>query len=194
MPFTLHEVSRENPDFTKIVPMMHAGYSDPFNGFWEILKGPSLEECVSRYNEWHSHDPTSRWVYLTDDDTGDVVGAMGWNIHEKNPFENGSPEIPAYWWPEVVSYCMVHPSYRHRGAASILMDWGLKQADEMELDTFVESTQHGRGLYEFHGFKFIDDLKLDADVPEPSADFIATREKLQLPLEGFVMLRPKGGK
>lgn len=49
---------------------------------------------------WHAHDPTSYWIYATDDDTGEVVGALGWNVYEKNPYEDGVPEIIPEWWPE----------------------------------------------------------------------------------------------
>jgi hypothetical protein len=102
MSFTLHEVSND-AEFESIMVVANAGYSNPFNGMWEILKGPSMEqsidECASRYALWHRSDPTSHWVYVSDAG-GNVLGAMQWNIHKKNPYEQGATKLPAYWWPE----------------------------------------------------------------------------------------------
>lgn len=74
-----------------------------------------------------------------------------------------------------------------------MMKWGLKKADEMSLETFVESTQDGEGFYKAHGFEVIDSILLDADIPNPSEEFTALRKKL-LPVPGFMMFRPVGGK
>lgn len=100
MSFTLHEVSKDDPDFSAIAPVADAGYIEPFNGMWEIWRGPSLEECTTRLALWHGHDPTSLWTYLTDNATGDIIGVMGWNLHKENPFANGVPSLTAYWMEE----------------------------------------------------------------------------------------------
>lgn len=102
MPVELHELSTD-AEFRPIVAAEYEAYSKPFNGFWEILKGPSQEECAGRQLSWHKGDPTSHWLYVADTDTKEVVGAMQWNIHEANPYANGPPALPAYWWPEGMS-------------------------------------------------------------------------------------------
>jgi hypothetical protein len=100
MHFTLHEVADE-AEFPPIVAVEHESYSTPFNGFWEVLKGPSQEECAARQWSWHKLDPSSHWLYVTDDDAGgEVIAGLQWNIHEANPYANGPPVLPAYWWPE----------------------------------------------------------------------------------------------
>lgn len=100
MPLELHELSHDS-EFPGLVDALWRGYAEPFNGFWEILKGPSLEECAERYRTWHRADPTSHWLYVTDSETKKVVGAMQWNIFETNPYSNGeAPSLAAYWWPE----------------------------------------------------------------------------------------------
>ncbi|PQE05324.1 hypothetical protein CJF31_00008844 [Rutstroemia sp. NJR-2017a BVV2] len=202
-----------NAEFESIMAVANAGYSNPFNGLWEILKGPSMEqsvdECASRYALWHRSDPTSRWIYVSDT-SGKVLGAMQWNIHEKNPYEQGAPKLPAYWWPEgdmktlsdiaLVNFFKDRPrrmskphfQYRHRGVASMMMKWGLQKADVQDLDTFVESTEDGRGLYEAHEFAVIDKIYLDAEISAPSEEYSKLRNKL-LPLTGYVMVRKQGG-
>ncbi|KAH6662600.1 hypothetical protein B0J14DRAFT_286350 [Halenospora varia] len=217
MTFKIHEIPKSSLDFTTILPPIDAGYTTPFNGMWDIWKGPSLTECATRLAQWHNHDPTSLWIYATDDATGEVVGGMGWNVHETDPFAAEGPELKAYWWPEgdmkeiadqviekfvesrpgymskphmLISYCSVHPNNRHRGAASAMMKWGLQKADELNLETFVESTDHAKGLYEAHGFTVIREFVLNADVEEPSEEFMALKKKF-LPLHGWIMSRPK---
>lgn len=74
------------------------------------------------------------------------------------------------------------------------MKWGLEKSEELSLDVFVESTDHGRGFYEAHGFEVFDDYNLDATKDNPSEEFLQTRRGLQLPLHGFYMKRPCGTK
>jgi hypothetical protein len=102
MPLKLNEVTTD-AEFGPIVAAEHEAYSKPFNGFWEILKGPSQDECCARQLSWHKSDPTSHWLYVTDTDTKEVIGGMQWNIHETNPYANGPTTLPAYWWPEGTS-------------------------------------------------------------------------------------------
>jgi hypothetical protein len=100
MPFTLHEVASK-AEFPPIVAVEHEAYSTPFSGFWDVLKGSSQEECAARQWSWHKHDPSSHWLYVTDDDAGgEVIAATQWNIYEANPYANGPLALQAYWWPE----------------------------------------------------------------------------------------------
>jgi hypothetical protein len=73
-----------------------------------------------------------------------------------------------------------------------MMRWGLQKADAQGLDTFVESTEDGRGLYEAFDFIVIDKLCLDAEISAPSEEYSKLRNKL-LPLNGYVMVRKQGG-
>lgn len=75
-----------------------------------------------------------------------------------------------------------------------MMKWGTKKADELGLESFVESTEDGQGLYEAHGFKVFDEFYLDAEPKEPNEEFSKLREELRLPAHGLFMRRPVGGK
>lgn len=68
MPFELHELSHHS-EFPALIDGLWRGYAEPFNAFWEILKGPSQEECVERYQTWNKADPTGHWLYVTDSET-----------------------------------------------------------------------------------------------------------------------------
>ncbi|KAH7096070.1 hypothetical protein FB567DRAFT_514110 [Paraphoma chrysanthemicola] len=45
-----------------------------------------------------------------------------------------------------------HPDHRGRGAATLLLDWGMKKADEEGVVTYLDATGIGKGLYEKTGF------------------------------------------
>ncbi|KAL8791340.1 MAG: hypothetical protein Q9195_005959 [Heterodermia aff. obscurata] len=47
---------------------------------------------------------------------------------------------------------VTHPSHRRRGAATLLLNWGLHLADLHHLPTYLESTPAALPLYQSHGF------------------------------------------
>ncbi|KAF4976916.1 hypothetical protein FZEAL_6492 [Fusarium zealandicum] len=74
------------------------------------------------------------------------------------------------------------PKHQRRGAASLLMDWGLREADRLGIPSFLEASAEGRPLYEKFGFREVKRLTIDLSVwGGPS--------ELSFPL----MLRPVGG-
>jgi GNAT superfamily N-acetyltransferase len=48
-----------------------------------------------------------------------------------------------------------HPEHQGRGAAKILLDWGLKKADKEGLPVYLNATPMGRWLYDKRGFKVV---------------------------------------
>lgn len=97
--FTVDEATT-HAEFISIVRVEAESYSNPPNTFWEVMKGPSLDECTSRQAQWNEIDPSSHWIYAKDAQTDEIVGAMNWNIHEKNPYASAGEGPPFYWWPE----------------------------------------------------------------------------------------------
>ncbi|CAG8979942.1 hypothetical protein HYALB_00013366 [Hymenoscyphus albidus] len=47
MSFQLSEVKRE-AEFKDLVKTEYLAYQKPYNAFWEVLKGPNVEECTQR--------------------------------------------------------------------------------------------------------------------------------------------------
>lgn len=85
------------------------------------------------------------------------------------------------------------PEFRRRGAASLVMEWGTKKADELGMDSFVESTEIAVPLYEKHGFVKVDHFSVDATISDPSEEWKAIAAR-NLPMAFDVMWRPAGGK
>jgi hypothetical protein len=54
-----------------------------------------------------------------------------------------------------------HPEYRGRGAAKIMLDWGLKEADNRELPTYLDATGMARPIYEKRGFVVVKGVDWD---------------------------------
>ncbi|KAL8720359.1 MAG: hypothetical protein Q9181_007923 [Wetmoreana brouardii] len=91
---------------------------------------------------------------------------------------------------KLIDLCFVHPSHPRRGAGRLLVEWGVKKADEMGLEAFVESTLAGKPLYESCGFLTMNGFELKPSLPEETEEL----EKLQQDLwfNGYFMWRPRG--
>ncbi|KAG4034541.1 hypothetical protein MFRU_003g05000 [Monilinia fructicola] len=209
-------------EFAELVKVEHRAYATPANTLWEVLKGPSIEECTERQWDWHTCTPNSHWLQVKEGDK--VISGAEWVIHETNPFSKPQPIVKGTWWPEgplktisdhilelffkgrpsvmnrphlLVGYCFVDPEHRRKGAGSLMMEWGCKIADEMGLEAFVESTDDGRELYKAHGFVIVNHFFLDMP-PATKGDeeeFAKLKEVIAPePYRVWLMWRPKGGK
>jgi GNAT superfamily N-acetyltransferase len=54
-----------------------------------------------------------------------------------------------------------HPDHQGRGAGKVLMDWGLKKADDEGLVTYLNATDVGRRMYEKRGFEVVKTIEWD---------------------------------
>ncbi|CAG8948726.1 hypothetical protein HYFRA_00001847 [Hymenoscyphus fraxineus] len=213
MSFQLSEVKRE-AEFRDLVETEYLAYQKPYNAFWEVLKGPNVEECTQRQWSWHTGTKGSHWLKVTENEN--VIGGAEWIVHEKAPFETPQPIIKADWWPEgplkSVSNHMLytffsgrpsvmnrpHLHYRRRGVGRLMMEWGCKLADEMGLQCFVESTDDGRELYKSAGFVAVHPFFLDAQPSNEqegdNPEWLEAKEKITPePYRVWLMWRPEGG-
>jgi len=87
----------------------------------------------------------------------------------------------------VLNMCFTHPEHRRRGVGRLLMDWGVKKADELGLPAYIEATDEGLELYKAYGFKVKDNVDLDATSENPSEEFTKIRQKLGLPIRGVMI-------
>ncbi|KAL8708173.1 MAG: hypothetical protein Q9220_006934 [cf. Caloplaca sp. 1 TL-2023] len=175
----------------------------------------SMEESTERQWEWHKDDKTSHWLKVVDIETDQVIGGAQWNVYQDNPYVDGMEPLEPYWWPEgearayismaleqwyapreqrmkkphvLLNICFVHPDFRRRGAASLLMDWGLHKADELGLESFIEAAMPAIPLYLKHEFKVMDYSWIDPVVSKPSEEWKRLREKIP-PIQWAFMSR-----
>lgn len=72
------------------------------------------------------------------------------------------------------------------------MDWGVRQADELDLEVFIEAAEPGVPLYLKHGFRVVDHHWIDPKVANPSKEWILLKEKIP-PIRWTFMWRPRKG-
>ncbi|KAI3327524.1 acyl-CoA N-acyltransferase [Xylariaceae sp. AK1471] len=192
----------------------------PIHGTSDEAREEAIQECADRLKLWHTHDSTSHWQKVVDTETGRIAGGSLWNIYKENPFANPPPSAVT-WFPDGGSRTFVekvlenhvrprsqaaqrphvylfiiftHPDYRRKGVGQQFMDWGIKTADEMNVDLFLDSTPYGRPLYEANGFEYIEENVnipvADTDTPDDSWKEI---EKKVGPFTFWLMRRPAKG-
>lgn len=98
----------------------------------------------------------------------------------------------------VLHIAFVLPEYRRRGVAKLVTEWGIKKADELGLESWVDSSALGRGLYKQYGFVFVSEQSIEPKEPEglspaEKEEWLKTRE-LMLPIHTATLWRPVGGK
>lgn len=55
------------------------------------------------------------------------------------------------------------------------MAWGLEKADELGLDIFLDSTPHGRPLYEANGFSYVHENAIHLEGDDEVSEKLARR-------------------
>lgn len=55
-----------------------------------------------------------------------------------------------HWYLELIA---TKPEWQRKGAAGSLIRWGLERADEEGVETYLEASPVGKGLYEYFGFE-----------------------------------------
>ncbi|TDZ60739.1 hypothetical protein CTRI78_v004771 [Colletotrichum trifolii] len=200
MGFQLHKVETDS-EFGPLIAAFREGFSVPdsalrrlFMGDWRphdaVAQQAALEESTARMRDWHRADPTSTWLKVVDEESGDVVAGGRWCIHEPgrgNPYDEFEA-VEATWFPEgearrVASLLMGQflgsavrnanrphvylnilftvPKYRRRGAASMIMDWGVTRAETLGLGVYIEATEAGRPVYEQYGLRVIEEHEFE---------------------------------
>lgn len=155
---------------------------------------------------------------------GKVIAGAKWNIYEENPYGTGPwgyPVAEADWWAEgeprdfanrlydallrprrekmarphiLLAMLFTHPSHRRRGAASLLLNWGMREADRLGLEIFLEATDDGKPCYEAHGFLYMGTNYWEAAKRNPSKEWAALERYLQTPIHTYLMWRPVLGR
>ncbi|KAI1264050.1 acyl-CoA N-acyltransferase [Xylariaceae sp. FL1019] len=192
----------------------------PIFGSDQKARQDSLDEAAKRLAAWHAEDPTSHWRKVIDTDTGEIAGASLWNIHHENPFAQPH-DMEVTWFPNngarrfaeqmielhneprsllgqrpqvYLFIIFTHPDYRRRGVGQQLMSWGMKQADEMGVEMFLDATPLGKALYDANGFQLLKDNLIVPHSDTPDAAWKEVEEKVGGPIPFSLMWRPIGGK
>lgn len=74
------------------------------------------------------------------------------------------------------------PAYRRRGAATMLMDWGIKKADKLGVECFLTATENAVPFYEQLEFRLVDRTSINTN-DNPSDGWKELQRKYPLPIQ-----------
>ncbi|PQE26549.1 hypothetical protein CJF30_00001284 [Rutstroemia sp. NJR-2017a BBW] len=180
----------------------------------------SINEAASNMLALHGMLPsTSHWIKVVDTETGKLIGAANWMTHESSPYTEPRPPTVAVWWPEgdgrdyasnymqqveahkpryydrphvYLNISFTIPEWRRRGAGKLMMEWGVKKADEMNVPSFVEASESGTLLYEKFGFMTFGKIDVNTEKENASAEWKRLQKELP-PDTQYLMWRPVQG-
>ena len=95
---------------------------------------------------------------------------QGFNIPLHNHILTTRDAARSSWIPAnspcwVLMHMVTHPSHRGKGAAGLLITWGIEQAEKDRVPAYLEAGVMGRPIYERYGFVQIGDI-LDVDLKD----------------------------
>ncbi|KAH9823652.1 gnat family protein [Teratosphaeria destructans] len=168
--------------------------------------------CAERDLAGMKHDKHGVHFKAVDEATGKAVGYASWTVFHHRQADFPPERSPSSVWPteedaEIahalktwmqktraeyvksvdgnavhLEILAVRPEDQRQGVGGKLLEWGLKKADEMGVNAFLEASPKGRGLYAKNGFQT---LRLQTfELPERFA------RKMEFP-EVVIMVRPK---
>jgi GNAT superfamily N-acetyltransferase len=117
------------------------GYDFARDIHWETHNDPALDSVPKGFNiPLHNHILTTR-----------DVARSGWM----------TPDEPCW----VLMHMVTHPAHRGKGAAGILIRWGMEQAERDGVPAYLEAGVMGKPIYERYGFVQVGEL-LEVDLKE----------------------------
>ncbi|KAI1377503.1 hypothetical protein F4677DRAFT_453806 [Hypoxylon crocopeplum] len=140
---------------------------------FEEAREAAIHEAAMRLEDWHTHDPTSHWQKVIDTETGNIATGALWNIYPENPFA-APKDLPVTWFPDDGSRKYAEQLIESHGQPRARVGqrphvsnrgMGMKKADEMGLELFLEATPMGRLLYERSGL-----IVIEKNVITPQTD------------------------
>lgn len=164
-----------------------------------------ISSIESRHHTFLTADPTSTYLKIIDTDLNDKTIAFAeWHVFSTPEEEasrldlkpktyptNGDVDVrlATEFWSHItaarktmagkshvfLSIIATDPTQGRRGAAGMLMQWGINEADRRGLPCFLESSPFGRGLYLKYGFEEVGDFVVNVGGGEMYRHFVMVR-------------------
>ncbi|KAI4195874.1 MAG: hypothetical protein LQ350_006914 [Teloschistes chrysophthalmus] len=153
---TIEEKLKHYEDGLRVYFDNHSTDSHPEAYHVVCIVDPTLDNTIISYAIWvqfpngylPSSDPQTQHSYLPSGANEALI------LETERKAAEIRSEHPARFQPHwhLPTLC-THPDHEGRGAASMLINWGLKRADETGMvKCFVESTPRGLDVYKKRGF------------------------------------------
>lgn len=65
------------------------------------------------------------------------------------------------WTSSDLKLLHTDPIHQKRGAGSMLLQWGVNEADRLGIPSYLEATREAHRLYERYGFREVERLAID---------------------------------
>ncbi|KAF2729582.1 hypothetical protein EJ04DRAFT_502097 [Polyplosphaeria fusca] len=182
--------------------LLLAHHADP-TGHWFKVTCSDTGKIVGGCR-WHVNESNP---YQTGAKLVDQVDAASNETYQAPTYETGvaqefaslilgqmlNPRARRYVRPHThLHICFVHPDYRLKGVGTLLTTWGVEKADELQIESFIEASDMGRGLYQRFGFVVVSTDHANAERESPPEQWEALTKKF-LPYFWHCMWRPVGG-
>ncbi|KUJ19902.1 uncharacterized protein LY89DRAFT_772535 [Mollisia scopiformis] len=175
MTFQLQDIDPEK-DFKELIECEWVSYEEPQQTFFRLFcpiigQGPnsrveSLKESTDCQLKWHfrSYELLAkgcRWQLREDRWSGEDHSEAYWfpaggqrDFVAQALHQFDAPRAEMAQRPQIyLNIIYTHPEYRRKGIADMVMDWGIKKADEMGVEMWLDATIYSLPFYEKHGFK-----------------------------------------
>ena len=80
------------------------------------------------------------------------------------------------------------------GAGDMILEWGIKKAEEIGVEMWLDATVYGVPLYKKHGFVVVNENVIAPESEKPDDEWRKVEEILKPPMTLWQMWRPAGGK
>ena len=119
---------------------------------------------------WHcyptgfSYEKDGHWELAPDDNIGTKPQQRGMNVPLHNHILSTRDAARAGWQHGPGSPCWIlmhmvtRPSQRGKGAAGLLIEWGIQQAEKDGVPAYLEAGVKGRPIYEKYGIRQVGEL------------------------------------
>ncbi|CAG8956650.1 hypothetical protein HYFRA_00011961 [Hymenoscyphus fraxineus] len=206
-----------DPSITSLIRLNHG----PFLGESPSDIEATISIDKERSWNAHQSDPASHKTIVMHVPTGEVVGSLCWKVYTSAPFPDGAPRIQLPYWSEndkegrecseeILTQCFypraswmntpmiamddtsVRQDHQRKGIGSLMLEWGMKKAEELSVECYVEATDAGRHLYQKYGFAIL--MKVLVDAENGTSERHEMIQKLTpQPTQYWAMWRPNGG-
>lgn len=134
--------------------------SDPHSHFLCVTSSDgSGEETVIAFAQWNapSKPMTAElpmWPKSSDSELANSFFGNLFSTHKR------LMEGKKHWYLELIA---TRPEFQGKGAAGMLMRWGLERADEDGVESYLEASPEGKPVYEHFGFAEHEELVVDLE-------------------------------
>ena len=78
----------------------------------------------------------------------------------------------------VLNILWTHPGYQRKGVGKLIMDWGVKRAVDLDIETWLDASPFGKGLYEQFGFTTVEQLNITPQQDPPNEAWAKVKSDL----------------